>query len=223
MRFAASFVWLRKVLLLSVAVAAFSAAAAPPGDRTPLIAFEEKALRVSNLTPGGAVVLFVVSREATGYSTRTVELTQIHTSDASGIARIELKKPLALRSIVAVVDYETGSYAVVAPPGAPLRFTELPRSLLKKQNQDEFEQLAVGTDWIEALCVRPRKGVWRSMLVDGGAPDRDGSVDGGVLFNAAQMRRVYGSDESPSKFRPHDVLIIIDPKRVEVMGTEVKP
>ena len=127
-----------------------------------------------------------------------------------------------LRTIVAAVDFESGRYAIGTPPGMPLHFTELPRQLLKKQNGEEFEQLTAGMGWLEALCVRPRKGAWRLYVVDGAPADRDGTPDGGVLIDATQMRRVHGPDESALRFRPNDVLIAIDPRRLEVMATEVR-
>lgn len=206
--------------LLALIFAAGVADAAPP-DRAPSVVFEERALVISNLSPRAPVVLFAITRVPTGYSSRTVEMTQVHSSDAAGVVRISLEKPFGPRTIVAAIDYETGAYAVVAPPDAPLRLTVLPRSLLSRKNDDELEQLAVGMDWVEAICVRPRRGVWRATVLDGGARDRDKVADGGLLFDATQMRRVHGDGDSPGRFRPRDVLVVIDPRRLEVLATEV--
>lgn len=210
------------LLLLCVVAAAAPVMGESAGANTLTIQFAATEVVIRGLTPNASVVVLMIAREPQRYASRTLESTEVLATDAEGVARLLLKRPLVPRTIVAAVDFETGRYAIGTPPGMPLHFAELPRQLLKKQNADEFEQVAVGMGWLEALCVRPRKGAWRLYLVDGAPADRDGAPDGGVLIDATQMRRVHGPDETPSRFRPHDVLIVIHPRRLEVMATEVR-
>jgi hypothetical protein len=172
------------------------------------------------VTPRANVILFAVDREAVPYDVSVRNHTMVQRADEEGTTRFELKKPLSDWAIVAVVDGTSGRYAIESPAPAPLRLRELPPGFLKKSAGD-YMFADLDLTWVEAICVRPGRGAWQTFVTDGAGFDADGLSDGRTVVDAKQMRRLAGEDQSALRFNPRDVVIVIDPRSMSVMATEV--
>ena len=211
MRFSRSF-----VLLSMLAAATLSAAPdAPP----PVVELGPKSVRVSSATAGGRVVLFGIARRATSGDFAAQNFAGVRKADEHGVVVFNLPVEIDTAAVFAVIDYETGRYSVAGPTGSA-HFAALPHDFFKRRD-GEYDRLDVDTHWVEAICVRPKKGAWRMFLLDGAGADRDGKNDGRTMFDAESMTRLAGEDASPKKFRRGDVVILIDPRHLLVRGTEV--
>lgn len=186
----------------------------------PVLTFVSGAIAVSGLTPRANVILFAVDREAVPYDVSVRNHTMVQRADEDGATRFELKKPLSDWAIVAVVDGTSGRYAIESPAPVPLRLRVFPSGFLKKKDAD-YMFADLDLTWVEAICVRPGRGAWQMFVVDGAGFDADGLSDGRTVVDAQQMKRLAGEDESPLRFHRRDVVIVIDPRSMSVMATEV--
>jgi hypothetical protein len=187
---------------------------------SPVVSVASRTVSVASVTAGEPVILFAIIREPAGDARSAHNFIIVTKADTSGAAQFELGSDIHPSSVIAIVDYDSGAYTLASPDGQPLRVRTFPPSALKKQN-DEYRLLDVETRWLEALCVRPRKGAWYLFVTDGARLDRDGDSDGQLLVESASMKQLLGDDPSPKSFKGHDVVILINPLRMDVMATEV--
>jgi len=187
---------------------------------SPAIAFSARSVTVTDVTPVSKVILFGILRDPVPYAVSAHNFTLAQASDASGSVTFDLNADIAGPAIFAAVDYDSGRYALAASAGQTPRIITLPKNALKKKDE-EYQFLELETRWLEGLCVRPKKGAWSIFVTDGARLDHDGDTDGMVLIDAAEMHSLVGEEVSPRKFRPHDVVIVIDPRRMDVIATEV--
>lgn len=195
------------------------AQAPPPPSSTPepKLTFEDEAVRVSGLTAGGKVVWFGVAREISARTATIVRRDEIAADeDKDGAVRFELDRPVPFQSIWVAVDLTTGAAGVAVPEGHPLRRIELPgRTAGHGSGKPDWVEDDRGV--VEILLVRPGEGAWGATVGDGGEADDDGAYDGRLMASLARLRRMEGTaSEAPERFRPRDVLVIIDPNRMEV-------
>lgn len=65
----------RTAALCCIALVSSVLQGAPPDGNAPVMVFAQQALTISNVTPGGRVVLFVVVREPLRYASRTATVS----------------------------------------------------------------------------------------------------------------------------------------------------
>jgi hypothetical protein len=66
------------------------------------------------------------------------------------------------------------------------------------------------------LLVRPGVGAWQLRVGDGGESDEDGEPDGTLRAALSSLTPVQeGGPPPPDHFSPRDVLLVIDPERME--------
>jgi len=204
------------VLLFCVALPLL---ASQPSQEPPEIVIDGSVVRVSRATPGERVVLYGISRETGSGNFVGRNYTIVRRAAADGIMTVDLKEPVPPDTVFAAVDYESGRHAMASPQGG-VPYVVLPPESFRKRD-GEYEFLDVETRWLEVLCVRPRKGAWQGFLTDGAGHDGDGRRNGRTLLDPAHMELIVGDDATPKKFRRGDVVIVIDPRRLRIRGTEV--
>ena len=64
--------------------------------------------------------------------------------------------------------------------------------------------------------MRPGVGAWQITVGDGSGSDDDGAADGRIAAALDQMTAVAGTTAPPSRFDPTDVVVLIDPNRMEL-------
>lgn len=200
-------------LLTSTAVLA-----QPAGPKTPEITFQPRSVTVDGLTAKGQVIWYSVAREVAEDDVATiVRRSEAQTDDdGDGKAQLDLSQDVPLRSIWVAVDLATGRYAVATPEGYPLRQAAWRGRGLGRGNSraDRVEDVRTYAD---VLLVRPEKGAWRLTVGDGSAQDDDGVADGKLAAALDQMKPVAGTAEPPQRFEARDLVILIDPNRLELV------
>lgn len=207
---------------LSVVFLVCSTDAAPvaENDRTLRISFESTAIVVEGVTPRARVVLFGVERTAGVYSASTLQVSVTIESDQGGTARHELQRSISPRSIYVAVDSVRGDFVAASPDGTAPKVRPAQDIGMRGKEGLEFSAFETESHWIEAICVRPGHGAWQLSLMDDSASD-ESPVRGKVQLGAARMKALGDADASPGRFRPHDVLIAIDPYKLTVVSTTV--
>ena len=199
------------VCLLSVAAPAFGA--------PPVVTFEPQAVTASGVTPRGRVVWFSVGREISNRASRVVpRIQQAIDDDGDGKVRLDLKQDVPLRSIWFAADLETGEAGVAAPGDFPLLEAELPaRALPAALNRLDLER-----QFVYLVLVRPGAGAWTLRVGDGGSSDDDGQPDGTLRAALASLEGIGPSPAPPpERFSPKDLLLVIDPSRMEFLRLQV--
>ena len=185
-----------------------SAAAAPPE-----VSFEPEAVVARGITPKGQAVWFSVAREI---SRRSIDVVPRHAvtadEDGDGAVRLELGQEIPLRSIWFAVDLATGETAVATPEGFPLLEMDLPGDAIPAA----LNRLDLERRFAYLLLVRPGMGAWQLRIGDGGESDEDGEPDGTLRAALSSLAPVQeDGPPPPERFSPRDVLLVVDPERLE--------
>lgn len=185
----------------------------------PEITFEPEAVVARGISPKGQVVWFGVAREIARQSTTIVPLHEIGTDDdGDGAVRLELGREVPLRSIWFAVDLATGETALATPPGFPRLEADLPGEAIPAA----LNRLALQRRFAYLLLVRPGEGAWQLRVGDGGESDEDGEPDGTLRAALSSLTPVAeGGPPPPEHFSPQDVLLIIDPERMESSSVRI--
>lgn len=179
----------------------------------PEISFEPAAVVARGITPHGQAVWFGVAREISRRSTNVVPRHAIAADeDGDGMVRLELGQEVPLRSIWFVADLATGETGAATPEGFPLLAMDLPGEAIPAA----LNRLEVQRRFAYLLLVRPGVGAWQLRVGDGGASDEDGEPDGTLRAALSSLTSVQeGGPPAPERFSPRDVLLVIDPERMD--------
>jgi hypothetical protein len=190
----------------------------------PALTFEGNAVRAAGVTPAGKVVFFGVSREGQQARLRMTSREEIlEDSDKDGVVQLDLGQPTPFRSIWAAVDLASGEYIISSPSGYSPTVLDFPMAGLRRPGgvPGKPDRLDDRRYSLEVLVVRPGQGAWRQSLGDGDASDEDHAANGRIEWAAARGRAVRGGPAAPEDFDPGDVIIAIDPTRMELYATRL--
>jgi hypothetical protein len=193
--------------------------AAPLSAAPPEVSFEPDAVVVRGIMPKGQALWFSVAREISRRSTNVVPRHAVEVDDdGDGSLRLELGQEVPLRSIWFAVDLATGETGVAVPEGFPLLEMDLPGNAIPAA----LNRLYLERRFAYLVLVRPGVGAWQLRVGDGGASDEDGEPDGtlrAVLSSLTPLQE--GGPPAPERFSPRDVLLIIDPERMESAAVRI--
>ncbi|HWW62518.1 MAG TPA: hypothetical protein VN181_14190 [Thermoanaerobaculia bacterium] len=212
-------VWSLVVLLAPLFVTSVFAA----NDETPIIIMlSARSVTATGIKPGGEAAVLAIARYRTDTGVQVRHWRNVvRDDDGDGAVSVALTRDLSSNSVWAFVDIDSGRTAIATPDGSRFVAVPFPAGVLKKNgNLDRYQS---GREWVDALLVRPKVGVWGFAGGDGGAADDDLEADGRLTFNTEKMQKLAGNAPAPSKFNHRDVFILIDPQRMEYSSTEVEP
>ncbi len=183
----------------------------------PAIAFEDRAVVASGLSPGKAMVWFGVERLVDAdYSCDLYQHYKTDTVAADGTVRFALDRAVAAASIWVAVDVETGQFAVTAPVASHLRRVPQGPSLLSPGAGAASDKFLDTRTYLLGLAVRPGQGAWLFGGGDGGPRDLDKSANGRLSFALDQFDALPGSPAAPARAGGTDTWFIIDPAALEI-------
>jgi hypothetical protein len=187
----------------------------------PALLYEDQAVVVSGITPGGQAVWFSLSKQIEGYMAHFVTRQDLLAdTDGDGVVRFELDRTVPLQSLWVAVDLASGEAAVGTPEGFPLRdASEAPGHGRGVAGRPDWVE--TGRELLSFLVVRPGAGAWTLSLGDGGANDEDHAVDGRLTATLARLRAVGNSPSPPERFQPRDLVFAIDPDRMEILTERI--
>jgi hypothetical protein len=193
----------------------------PAWSAPPSLSFEDQAVVISGVTPGGSVAAFGVSRGFNGFTGYVLRHDEVLTAGADGVARLELEL-LPVRSAFSAVDLATGEVGF----GAPEPFELRQRALAPESIDAGGGGLTERRSWVYALWARPQAdagaGAWGAIVGDGGATDADGVEDGVVRAAASSFVPIEADGSAPPEaLAAGDVVVVIDPETLEVAATRL--
>ncbi len=183
----------------------------------PRITFEGRRVVAEGITAGGQAVWFSVAHERDEWLTHLVRRDGIlRDDDRDGSVWLESESGVPRLSVWAVVDFESGEFALAAPAGAGVREVEFPGESVRRGPRGGLEVLENRRQYLEILLVRPGVGAWGVSVGDGGASDSDHTPDGTIRAVLGSMRPLATSDIAPGEFRAGDVVVVVAPDSMEI-------
>jgi hypothetical protein len=206
-----------KPYLLFLVLPAIAFAQPPSGPPGPAITFDKSSVAVAGISPKGKAVLFSVAREVADDDVATVVRRSqvLPDDDGDGGVKLDLGHDVPFRSVWVAVDLATGQVAAAAPEGYPLRLVNW-RGVGIVRGNSHADRVEDARAFAEVLLVRPGAGAWQLTVGDGSAGDDDGAADGKIAAALDRMTPVAGTDPPPARFDPKDVVVLIDPNRMEL-------
>jgi hypothetical protein len=179
-------------------------------------------LTISGFEPGGEIVIVGVDR-GIGRS-GSIRVTPVavleHDDDRDGVIRH--RGEVSVRSVWVAIDYATGEYAVAAPEEFGVRQRQIESSNLKRDQMGDILALVDERPRLLLVLVRPRRGAWGVFGVEGGTKDADRSPNGKLTIDFESIVELKpGRGRAPSRLQKDDVIVGIDPGRLDLFTITV--
>ena len=207
-------------------VAAVLAFALPAAAQLSLKVTDTDATAVG-LSEGADTVFIGVLAFPTEYHPKTVELrATVPDTDRDGSASVTFDQPVYSRSVVFAIDTRTGAFAYGSPEGFSAREDPFPIDGLRPGSQARtFDAVELHVPAVQFFFIRPAVGIWLVKANEGAMGDEDSRHDGKILLTPEKMTRIWssGNQPAPKTFSANDLLVGIDPIRMVVFSSEVKP
>jgi len=205
-----------------VVILLFLAAAASPALAQPVITFAADAVDIAGFAPGAKVAWLSIAREVDqNWITNVVRREGIAEADAKGGLSLPFDIALSGNSAWVAVDLAAGDVGFGAPEGTSWRQVGATAEADDPDAPEAAHVLQDQRQAIEVMVVRPGEGVWGYSAGDGGAGDDDGQQDGSIRAAFAAFRPVAGGATPPNGPRAGDVIVAIDPERLEAYSFRV--
>ena len=183
----------------------------------PTLAFNPTSATASGLTPGGAAVWLVVSRERPEWTTEVVRREAIvKDNGGSGVVTFDIEQPVPPNSVWVVVDLSSGEFAVASPPG--LNWVPFESPAADQSSAAQIQLIRDHRGVVELLLVRPGVGAWGLSVGDGGESDDGRAPDGAIRVLPASMHPIGASPGPVSLLQRGDVVVAVDPARMEYLA-----
>jgi hypothetical protein len=213
----------RICLILAVCTVWLMVAADAAAQPALAVAVSDHNVTVSNVTPGGSVVLFSCEQGAFRGKTQVRPRAAIFgDTDRDGQVRFEpASGTIDLRSVWVAIDYESGAIAFGAPAAFAMTVIPLSAETLRKDAENEIATLLQDATHLHVVVVRPGKGAWWMRGRDGTASDRD-ATPGRLALNFDETTSLDGKKEKgPKHLKKGDIVAAINPGHLEVFFTEI--
>jgi hypothetical protein len=179
------------------------------------ISFHEKAVRAAGVTPGGQAICFSIS-----HLSRTHDFSIVRNDvvvideDADGTVECQAQSA-AFNSLWIVGDLSDGRLGIASPSGMRQQIPLREVIGVRSGTSGQLTELAIRQRAAEILLIRPGAGAWRAKAFEGGRRDRDGANNGLLSLGVDQLSTVSGAHGAPTHLRPEDIIILIEPRRME--------
>lgn len=197
--------------LRAAALAAAFLSLSPPVLAELALRFDASIATVSGATPDADVVVLTVWREQFHGWSRVHRVSEVVQTTAEGTGRFEAPRAVPPASLWIVADVASGEHVVVSP--GPRPYPQLGGA--ERRMTLQAARLSLDARSLEMVVVRPGIGAWSLALWDGGLGDADGATDGRLDAVVADLVPLGSAPASPGELAPRDLLLGIDPARME--------
>jgi hypothetical protein len=215
------------VFLFALLWTGFAAPNANAADDAPapvVVSFSGTTVHASGITSGREAIVFGCTIDLySGMRSLRRRAEIVRDTDADGAVDLPLST-LPVVSVWAVVDLESGRYALATPPGFTAPVHELPDDVWKS----DTTFLDVERDYLEILIVRPgstpHSGAWTLMASEGGSNDGDDKLNKKLRMTMDRLKHLHGAAATPQpgKVQKKDLVIAIDPHELDAFVKEAK-
>jgi len=179
------------------------------------------AVRVSEVKPGGAIVLLSCVR---GYRAGRAYIKPdvIVLRDTVGTGTIEYRPDggIPLRSVFAAIDQDSGLAAFGSHHDFPLRVIPIAEERFPKDDRGEVVRLVHDMPRLIVVLTRPSKGAWILRAVDGREADGD-PKEGYLALAFEDFQPIAGTEKGPKTLKRGDVIVAIDPSHLDIYAGEI--
>ena len=181
---------------------------------------DEASVRVSNLTPGGDVVLFSCAKYGKdGRAVSEAKPRLLTDTDGDGVVTLDERVPYV--SVWIAVDWKTGAIATDTRKGVPLHVAPI-AGLYRKDAAEQIVALEKSIPRLMLLLVRPEKGAWALRAREGGQGDRDTQPNGRMLLAFEDAQPIAeGKEKAPKHLKAGDVVVAVDLGHFDIFLGEV--
>lgn len=209
------------VCLLIAAFTSIEARAAKPVHKLKL-ELGATYIDVERATAVGEVLLIGYELIAHEYSREFKRVEREATASTDGKARFELGREPASNSFWVAIDLTSAAYAAISAGGHKLREGEFLAANLHQDSAGHRRKARARFEYVHALVVRPRGGVWQMTAGDGGPSDADGSLNGTIDIDTHNFeQRGLKSNSELDEYREADLLFVFVPSQVGYLVTQV--
>jgi hypothetical protein len=189
-------------------------AADPPPLR---LAVSAQDVQVTNVTPGGMVVVHSASLSNDGGLLRQRRVSVIvKDTSRSGAVTFADGTAIPFRSVWIAVDMDTGRFAVGGRAGYDVNIRAFPALHLRGDADGTIGLFDLNQVSGQMLIVRPKNGAWEVSAAEGGRTDADRSQNGKLSLSVEDATPIGSSGPPPKRLRNGDVIAVIDPHRLDV-------
>jgi hypothetical protein len=195
-------------------------AAAAAAQTAPGVTLGTDRVTASGVTSGGQVLFFGVGVETGAFESITRRWSTVVTdSDHDGVAELVLNQPMPWKMAWAVVDLQSGQYAVKSPAGFPLLKPARAKTFRLKPG-GTVQQLVSPGPHVDAIYVA---GGSASLLQtsDGWSLDRDGTANGTCVIEAHDFTPLISGGSAPADFASGGVLVVVDHYDLSVFAVRI--
>lgn len=182
------------------------------------VTLEADAVVATGVTPGGKVVLLGVTREIEEDDVPVARrhLEVLADTDGDGTVRYPLSGGIPLRSLWAMVDLASGEAGLAAPEELGSRRVDWRGNGLQRRT-DGKDSVEDQRTLLELVLVRASAGAaWALRVSDGDDSDGDGLINGRLEGILDRLQPLDGSAPAPAVFQPGDLVLALDPSRLEI-------
>jgi len=213
-RFFASSRFFAILLLIGAAAAA---AQGPPSSGPDLVAaWSGPTLTVAGVTAGGeAALLLLETHYAAYHGTYSERRLVVTDEDGDGVVSFTIDGDEPSQSLAVIFDLESGSYGLAS------RGWGHPPEEVPFDSRGRFAHVLGATDLeydvqrANVFVGRPREGAWAVFVGDSGPLDEDRNVNGKIRIPPQALERIETAGPGPEVFLPHDLLVVVEPRRME--------
>jgi len=182
---------------------------------------EEAHVRVTNVTPGGEIVLLSCAKyEKNGKTFNDTQPRLLADDDGDGV--VMLPGPVPYVSVWIAVDSKTGTVAIGSREGVPLYVAPIAPALYRKDADEQIVALEKRILRLMLLIVRPEKGAWALRGREGGDGDRDKEANGRLLLAFEDAVPIpQGKEQAPKHLKAGDVIVAVDLGHYDIFVGEV--
>lgn len=188
---------------------------------SPVVTIRGDSVEVSDVIRGGSIALVGTGRGVgrRGMISQILETHLLVDQDADGVVSFKPKNGVPFRSVWVATEIDTGRFATGSPEGFAYRHLPL-ESSLKKDLEGELGLLERDVPRMVVLLVRPKSGAWVIAAREGSSFDRDGS-NGRLQIAFEDTVAIAGKAKGPKHLKIGDLVVAIDPYRLELFSAEV--
>jgi hypothetical protein len=214
------------MFLVVLTVLAAAATTLYASDNTPLpiiTTVDGQSVSATGLTPGGAAAVLTswrVKANGSWYSSQTWRDTQ---ADPVGAISVTFDHTFPPGALVVVVDVSSGRVHLHDVGTARFERTAVGAQQLQRDDAGDVAEVLSPNESAFIMLVRPGEGIWVQIASDGGAGDDDGSVNGRVRTDPANLQPIAGSGAAPQVIQSNDLLFVMDDVAGLVSSAEVTP
>jgi hypothetical protein len=200
--------------------------ARPPGAlaaTAPILTFGAQSVTVAQVSAGGSVYVFGMSREPRGYYTAVVSReTVLHAAPGATSVEWALDAPVERRSIWFAVDLATGAFVTGSPPAYASASRAVGGTNLLRNAAGEVSQLAFAGAFVEMIVVRPGSGVWGVSLAAGDPKDESTDELSPTISVPNLQPRGGTTAPAPAALQSGDVVFMLDSYHAEYAVEKVE-